>query len=195
MDTLSRITEISFTSLVGTSGSSGTSDYTYDLFDRRIEKSVDADRAGLGAAVADHFAYDGTDIVLTLDVNAGVTSRLLHGPAIDQVLASEDAVGDILWPLVDQLGSVRDIIDSDGNVENHILYNSFGEVVSETDSALGYLFGFMGRERDVVKPFRTAIEEMEKVHHRGLARTAQDHSKNRGSAHQGSVHRVHTNLP
>jgi RHS repeat-associated protein len=74
---------------------------------------------------------------------------LLHGPAIDQALASEDALGDILWPLADHLGSVRDIIDSDGNVENHILYNSFGEVVSETDSALGYLFGFTGRERDV----------------------------------------------
>jgi RHS repeat-associated protein len=124
-------------------------DYTYDLFDRRIEKSVDADGSGPNAAVAEHFAYDGADIVLTLDVNADVASRLLHGPAIDQVLVSEDALGDILWPLADHLGSVRDIIDSEGNVENHILYNSFGEVVSETDSALGYLFGFTGRERDV----------------------------------------------
>jgi RHS repeat-associated protein len=124
-------------------------DYTYDLFDRRIEKSVDADGAGLGTAVAEHFTYDGADIVLTLDANGDITSRLLHGPAIDQVLVSEDALGDILWPLADHLGSVRDIIDSEGNVENHILYNSFGEVVSETDSALGYLFGFTGRERDV----------------------------------------------
>ena len=30
-----------------------------------------------------------------------------------------------------------------------------------------------------VEPFRVAIEELEKVHHRGLARTAQDHGKHR----------------
>jgi hypothetical protein len=32
---------------------------------------------------------------------------------------------------------------------------------------------------DAVKPFRAALEEMEKVHHRGVAITAQDHGKHR----------------
>jgi hypothetical protein len=32
---------------------------------------------------------------------------------------------------------------------------------------------------DAVKPFRVAIEEMEKVHHRGLAQPAQYHGKHR----------------
>ena len=32
---------------------------------------------------------------------------------------------------------------------------------------------------DAVKPFRAALEEMEKVHHRGVSRTGQDHGKYR----------------
>ena len=32
---------------------------------------------------------------------------------------------------------------------------------------------------DAVKPFRAALEEMEKIHHRGLVKSAQDHSKYR----------------
>jgi len=32
---------------------------------------------------------------------------------------------------------------------------------------------------DAVKPFRAALEEMEKVHHRGLATSVQDHGKHR----------------
>lgn len=48
----------------------------------------------------------------------------------------------------DQLGSVRDIVDNSGTVANHIVYDSFGNVASETASSVDYLFGFTGRERD-----------------------------------------------
>ena len=33
---------------------------------------------------------------------------------IDQILADEDTNGDVLWPLADHQGSVRDLADSDG---------------------------------------------------------------------------------
>jgi RHS repeat-associated protein len=126
-----------------------TAEYTYDIFDRRIAKEVDLDGAGSGAAVITRYVYDGSDILVATDASGDVQTRYLHGPAVDQIFAAEDAsTGDTLWAMVDHLGSVRDIVDDSGNVENHIVYDSFGRVVSETTPAVDFLFGFTGRERD-----------------------------------------------
>lgn len=107
-------------------------DYTYDVFGRRILKEVDADGAGAGLSVTTEYMYDGEDILLALDDSGDVTNRYLHGPAVDQILADEQVGDEVLWPLADNLGSVRDLIDSDGNVENHIAYDAYGNVISET---------------------------------------------------------------
>jgi RHS repeat-associated protein len=69
------------------------------------------------------------------------------------VLAQEDvttlsAPGTVLWPLTDHLGTVRDVINSQGQVRNHLAYDAFGKVVSETNAAVDFLFGYTGRERD-----------------------------------------------
>lgn len=42
-------------------------DYTYDLFDRRIAKSVDSDGAGAAIATIERLVYDGEHIALTFD--------------------------------------------------------------------------------------------------------------------------------
>ena len=52
------------------------------------------------------------------------------------------------WPLADNLGSVRDIVDSTGAVENHITYDSFGNVTSETDDTVNHIYAYTGRDRD-----------------------------------------------
>jgi hypothetical protein len=102
------------------------------VFGRRILKEVDADGAGAGLSVTTEYMYDGEDILLALDDSGDVTNRYLHGPAVDQILADEQVGDEVLWPLADNLGSVRDLIDSDGNVENHIAYDAYGNVISET---------------------------------------------------------------
>jgi RHS repeat-associated protein len=122
--------------------------YTYDVFDRRIGKSVDADGAGGGSAVVSRFVYDGDHIALQFDGSNNLTHRYLHGPAIDQILADEDALNDILWALTDNLGTVRDLVDDSGAVQNHIEYDSFGKVTAESAAAVDHLFGYTGRERD-----------------------------------------------
>ncbi|GIW94110.1 MAG: hypothetical protein KatS3mg110_2151 [Pirellulaceae bacterium] len=48
----------------------------------------------------------------------------------------------------DHLGTVRDLIDSSGNVVNHLRYEAFGRITSETNAAVDFLFAFTGRERD-----------------------------------------------
>jgi RHS repeat-associated protein len=123
-------------------------DYTYDVYDRRITKTVDADGAGAGTATEEHFVYDGEHISRVFDETGTQTQRYLHGPQIDQVLAEETAAGDTHWALTDHQGSVRDVIDDGGAVLNHRVYDSFGQVTSESDPTVDFRFGYTGRELD-----------------------------------------------
>jgi len=54
----------------------------------------------------------------------------------------------VRWYLSDHLGTVRDLADSAGEVIDHIAYDSFGNVLSETSPAAGDRFRFTGREFD-----------------------------------------------
>ena len=123
-------------------------EYVYDAFDRRLGKIVDADGDGSESAVAERFVYDGHHIALVFDGEGDLVNRYLHGPGIDQVLAQEDGSGEVLWGLTDNQGSVRDVVDDSGEVVNHIVYDGFGGVVSETDSTVEFRFGYTGRELD-----------------------------------------------
>ena len=82
----------------------------------------------------------------------------LHGPEVDQILADEvvtslSAPGNVLWPLTDNLGTVRDVADfnestSVAQVVNHLTYDCFGRITAETNAAVDFLFAYTGRERD-----------------------------------------------
>jgi hypothetical protein len=86
--------------------------------------------------------------------NAGdLTHRYLHGPVIDQILADEEVTsltqaGTMRWPLADNLGTVRDLVDSSATVLNHLMYDAYGKVTNESNAAVEFLFAFTGRERD-----------------------------------------------
>ncbi|MEQ8788528.1 MAG: RHS repeat-associated core domain-containing protein [Pirellulaceae bacterium] len=123
-------------------------EYAYDVFNRRIAKSIDADSAGGGSAVGESYVYDGDAIVLAFDESGSLTNRYLHGEQVDQILADEDAVGEVLWALADNLGSVRDLVESDGTVANHITYDAYGAITSESASTVDHLYAYTGRERD-----------------------------------------------
>lgn len=72
------------------------SDYTYDVFDRRIAKSVDPDGAGSAIATVERFVYNGDHIALTFDGNGNQTHRYFHGPQVDQIIADENTQGEVL---------------------------------------------------------------------------------------------------
>ena len=46
--------------------------------------------------------------------------------------------------MTDNLGSVRNLINSSGALVDHIVYNSFGKIASETDPSTGFLFAYTG---------------------------------------------------
>ena len=148
-------------------------DYLYDTENRWIGKAIDND----GDGDIDHqtrFVYNGNQIVLQFDKDTGgdltvsdLSHRYLWQPdAVDQLLADEQlsplssaegydrsAPSDVVWALGDHLGTVRDLAVYDSqsgvtSVANHRVYDSFGNLKSQTDAAIDCLFGFTGRAYD-----------------------------------------------
>ncbi|MGD9126842.1 MAG: RHS repeat-associated core domain-containing protein [Planctomycetia bacterium] len=123
-------------------------EYTYDALDRRIAKTVDADGEGPQAAETTHFAYDGEHIWADFDNSGVITARYLYGNSIDQLIARYRPVEGTAWYLTDHLGTVRDIVNAAGTLINHIDYDSFGNILAQTDPAAGDRFTYTGREFD-----------------------------------------------
>jgi RHS repeat-associated protein len=129
--------------------------YTYDALGRRISKAVDADPADGLDAVFTSFVYDGENVLLDFtDADGGgpgapaLTARYLHGDQVDQVFAQEDVAGQTEWLLPDQLGTVHDVVDNSDFVLNHVRYDSFGQVLSQSDPTAATRYLFTGREYD-----------------------------------------------
>ncbi len=149
--------------------------YTYDYLNRWVAHTVDLDGDGAAAATSEYFVYDATSvplspweragvradeigqIVLQLDETGNPTHRYLWGQAVDQILADETVDGggteDVLWPLTDHQNTVRDLavydeVLDETSVANHIAYDAFGNVLSETNAAVDHLFGYTGRPFD-----------------------------------------------
>jgi RHS repeat-associated protein len=122
--------------------------YIYDVFDRRIGRSMYPDGLPTIPPVAERrFVYDRDHILLSFDNNNNLTHRYMHGPVLDMVLA-DDSNGNILWTLADNLGTVRDVVDSSGVVRSHRKYDSFGNITSQTNVASATRFSYTGREFD-----------------------------------------------
>ncbi|MCO6455599.1 MAG: VCBS repeat-containing protein [Pirellulaceae bacterium] len=129
-----------------------TADYAYDMTNRRIGKSVDPDGAGPVPAEVTRYVWDGAEIALVLDGQGNVTRQVLSGPVVDQVFAEETA-GGVVWPLQDQLNTVRDLVDANGQVVNHLTYDGFGRITGESNAAIGQMFTYAGRELDMETGF------------------------------------------
>ena len=54
----------------------------------------------------------------------------------------------MLWALADHQGSVKMLLDNEGNVVNEITYDAFGNVTVETNPDINFRFSYTGRELD-----------------------------------------------
>jgi RHS repeat-associated protein len=140
------LTKVSFKDAAGNEVK--TIQYIYDVDNRRIAKIIDADGAGAEAPTTERYVYDGQNIILSFDDAGTQTRRYFYGTGVDQLLADENAQGQVLWTLTDNQGTVRDLIDSAGAIQNHITYDSFGKITSQTNSSITTIFGYTGREYD-----------------------------------------------
>ena len=73
--------------------------------------------------------------------------------AVDEVLARTSSGGTSAWYLTDRLGSVRDVVSNTGTVIDHVIYDSYGQVTSETSPANGDRFKYTGMQYDVATGF------------------------------------------
>jgi RHS repeat-associated protein len=135
-------------------------EYTYDLFDRRIARKIDADGNGV-FETTQRFVYDGEDLILAFSGSTNaLTNRYLYGPATDEILADEQlsttstsTAGTVTWSLGDNLGTIRDLVQynaatATATVVNHVRYDTFGQIVSQTNSQFQPWFAYTGREWD-----------------------------------------------
>jgi RHS repeat-associated protein len=118
--------------------------YTYDSMNRRIG----VDETVSGVETKTWTVYDGVNTYADFNGSGTLQTRYLNGPAVDEVLARTSSGGTSAWYLADRLGSVRDVVNTSGTVIDHVAYNAYGTVTSETNSANGDRFKFAGREFD-----------------------------------------------
>ncbi|MCO8125241.1 polymorphic toxin-type HINT domain-containing protein [Stieleria sp. TO1_6] len=113
--------------------------FVYDVFDRKIIREVDG--------VVQTTVYDGSRVWADHQADGTVIAKYLYGTeAIDHLIARDRPGEGTAWYLQDRLFSVRDVVDSAGNVLDSIDYDSFGNISSESDPAAGDRFKFTGRE-------------------------------------------------
>ncbi|MCL4207914.1 MAG: hypothetical protein KJ000_35965 [Pirellulaceae bacterium] len=141
--------------------------YDYDVFNRLVGKSVAYDTDPADPEDVTYFVYDGErwergnagdHLALVFDGNGDLTNRYVYGPAVDQILADEQldsltTPGEVLWPLTDNLGTVRDLAafddaTGDTTVVNHRTYTAFGQILSETDPTIEHRFAYTARHWD-----------------------------------------------
>jgi RHS repeat-associated protein len=142
--------------------------YTYDAFNRLIGRTLDSDgSAGTGDLQEAVYVYDGDQVALQFDktVANGSTAALSasdlshrylwNSQAVDQLFADENVADDeVLYALTDHEGTIRDLVTYDAvndvsTVANHRVYDSYGNLTSETaNAAVDCLFGYTGRQYD-----------------------------------------------
>jgi RHS repeat-associated protein len=124
-----------------------TVEYFYDMFNRLTRREIDADGAGPDVKVAEQFMHDGEEMVLHGVPNGGLPWRsFMRGPGQDMVLfESRDALRVFLG---DHLNTIRDVVDTSGNIVNHLTIDSFGRRIDETNGNIEVMIGLGGRPYD-----------------------------------------------
>jgi RHS repeat-associated protein len=109
--------------------------FAYDPLGRRVEK--------IAGSVATGYTYDGVSILR--ETVAGTALKYVHGRAIDEPLAREDASAALIYYHADGLGSIVKRTDQSGAVVHQYRYGVWGDIeLGATEPG----YAFTGREWD-----------------------------------------------
>jgi YD repeat-containing protein len=141
-------------------------DYQYDVNERLVGKILDPDGEGEEEATEEYYAYDQTPFSTRENASqmlfrfegsevSDLKSRYLWAPVVDLLLSEEKLTGpstpgDIYWALGDNLNTVRDIArynpaTDTTTIVNHRVFDAFGNITDESNSAVDLVFAFTGR--------------------------------------------------
>ncbi|MDR2644323.1 MAG: hypothetical protein LBC74_16205, partial [Planctomycetaceae bacterium] len=122
-----------------------TIQYFYD-YQNRLVKRTDNKNESI-------FVHDNWQIILQFDnKELKPTHRYLWGTRQDELLCDNNN-----WTLGDHLNTIRDIVKSDGNVAEHLDYNSFGKLISVTKNPDSTFFAYTGKLTDKVSELQWNI--------------------------------------
>ena len=114
--------------------------YVHDPAGRRIAKKIN------GATVEKYLWSGRTTLLAVYDGNDALLQRFAYA---DGRLPSAMAAGGTVYYLAyDQVGSLRLVTDSSGNIVKRIDYDSFGNILSDSNPDFAIPFGFAGGLHD-----------------------------------------------
>jgi RHS repeat-associated protein len=118
--------------------------FTYDVFGNRIGISLNGSQQLWTM-------YDGSNPYIDFNGSGQVTERYLTDPrGINDLYARVSPSGTVNWYVTDNLGSVRQIVNSSGTMVNQVAYDPYGNIVSQMFPGNGDRFKFAGGEYDNV---------------------------------------------
>ena len=123
--------------------------YTYDAQGMRV---AEQDWTSGGGSTTTRFALDGDNVWMDLDGSNTPLVRYLYGVGANQILTRTVGSGANAGPwvyLTDNLGSVRDLVDWSGAVQDHLDYTGYG-VVTESNPSVGSRYQYAGYQTDVL---------------------------------------------
>jgi RHS repeat-associated protein len=140
-------------------------EYDYDARDLRVSRKL-FENGGSTPTVEEHFVYDETgELVLVFDGDADLRHRYVNGPGVDEVLVDEvftDAgtFDELLWPLSDHQGTIRDVVSEHPTTGNTVLrkhteYETYGLVTGEA---------FFEKDADPIANPSTHAEAIDQLH-------------------------------
>ncbi|MGB8589861.1 MAG: RHS repeat-associated core domain-containing protein [Candidatus Acidiferrales bacterium] len=118
--------------------SGGTVTFKYDPFGRRIEK--------ISPTATSIFAYDGPNLIETVNSTGGVVARYAQGPIIDEPLAEVQG-GTTDYYEADGNGSVTSLSNAAGALGQTYTFDSFGNTTNSSGSVTNP-FQYTAREFD-----------------------------------------------
>ncbi|MCB1124264.1 MAG: RHS repeat-associated core domain-containing protein, partial [Verrucomicrobiae bacterium] len=132
--------------------------HEYDALNRRVA-TVDADIDGgesTNQAAVTYYVYDRENVILDLvDAdgrtglgNAAPARAYLHGIGVDEIYAQDNGNGDVLWLLADAQGTIRDVVNNEGEFFDHFLVDSKGNIEGRPLESLPTRYVYAGREWD-----------------------------------------------
>ena len=114
--------------------------YDYDPMGRRITKRIN------GVIVEKYLWRDAITLLAVYNGNNNLISRFNY--ADGRLPASMTYAGATYYLSYDQVGSLRVVSDSTGNIIKKVDYDSFGNIIADTNSGFTVPFGFAGGLHD-----------------------------------------------
>ena len=115
--------------------------YDHDPMGRRIAKKID------GTVVEKYLWRDSTTLLAVYDGSDNLTMRFNY--ADGRLPISMLRGGSTYYMMHDQVGSLRLIVDSTGNTIKRVDYDSFGNIISDSNTSFEVPFGFAGGLHDI----------------------------------------------